>query len=131
MDPISSITNGFDPRIMGALPWVGLVSKMGVDYARTHLELPTWASPALSLLVSTVLLVLAMLAEGVVPTPTLFAQVVLAAIASTGLAVGATTLQSRTRPSRKPKPALVKLVADELEQRMKTERAPAPPPKAA
>lgn len=121
MDPITGITATFDPTLTAALPWASLVSKMLVDYARSNAELPKWASPLLSLLFSVLLLLLSVAAAGVSPTVAVLAQVVLAGFACAALAIGATTLQARTVPNSQTaaREAVAKLIADELERRLK------------
>lgn len=99
MDALGSITSQFDPRLAALLGWVVLVTKIGVDWLKTATTLPKWGPPAAAFVTGVVLFVLLMVALGIGFSAQLVAQAIILALISTAMAIGATVLQARTKPT--------------------------------
>jgi hypothetical protein len=100
MDPtLGGIVNQFDPRLVPLLGWVVYAVKVLTDWVKTATTLPKWAPPAIAFGSAVVLLLLLMLAIGIGITGQLAAQAVMLAVIAAGLAIGATAMQARTKPS--------------------------------
>lgn len=97
---LTDILKLIDPRLAVWLPWVALVSKIGVDWIKSAIVLPKWGVPASCLGIALALTMLLMLAGGIGMTGQLVAQGIIMAMIATIVAIGMSSLQARTMPSK-------------------------------